>query len=391
MLTLLLLWSTMVTAQDAPQRTVVLSVSGGGTEMLVAEIAAIPIVEVREQGWFLEQVRERKLRAKKLLSRPKDLRFVMSGSNILWVVYVELTDDGYAGRIFGSDGELATSTELGDEFGQVEAAQMRGELEKLLGIEAEVVEAIEVSAEEVEEQAVSVGEPEVVTTEEDEAPRPSAPADEGLFVYVGGRFFQRDLSFAGANNAVLNYESAFYPGFALAADYVLGTEVGPGKLGLGFDLQAGFDGIDDASVLHLDAGLGVGLHFGTLNVSLGARHIRYGVSDENVFPSLSHTMVLLGLRAAQPLGPVTLTGDSEVYPWGTYGGAGKAFGESSREIGFASRLGLRFALTDSFDLGAGYGFRVGRSSFAGQGTLDFVDSRGFELVHGPELGVTWHP
>lgn len=396
-LTLICLACSSAWADDV-HRTVVLNVSGGETQLLVAEIEAVPNVELRDQGWFLKQVRSRGMRPAKLLARPADLRFVMSGSNIAFVIHVNHEDGVYEGRVYGVDGELVGTTALGGEFGQVEAAQVRAAFEKVLGIEEEPVAAIEVGVDEVEPHAVVGDAEEEVSAPVDGAPTSRRPSrDTGFELSLGARIFQRALSFTGGNNAVLNFESAFYPGFALAAGFVPDSvKLGPGQFGLWLAIEGGFDSISggdgSVSVLHLDGASGVALHFDVVTLHVGARHVRYSVADADVFPSLTHTLALLGVGAEQQLGSWIFGGDAEIYPWGFYGArSARLFGEGSRQIGFASGIRIGLMLGQSVGIVGGYRFRTGRSSFSGRGSLDFADTRGFELVHGPELGVTWHP
>lgn len=371
-------------------RTVILNVSDGGdTSLLVAEVEALPKLDIKDQKWFLEQVKSRGMSPKKLLQRPADLRFVMSGSDIKYVLYVDRDDAGFVGQIFSSDGQMADSVGLGDEFGQVEAAMFRETFEGVLGIKTETVQPIEV-VRDAKAPAPPVEEP----------PPAAAPArgdrSGGLAVAVAGRMFKRDLTYAGGNNAVLNYQSALYPGAALDGEYVLGVTVGPGLLGLWLGIDAGFDSLatpdESFSILHLEAAGGVSLNFDTVSLRLGGRHIRYSLPSNDTFPTIVHTVAVLGLGAEEHFGSLALGGDVEIHPWGLYhGSSSRLFGAKSSEIGFGSGVRLGYLVGESFKVTLGYGARVQRSRFPGAGSLDFSDSRGFELVHGPELGVTWHP
>ncbi len=383
--------ATLPAAAQEVHRTVILKVAGGGTELLTAEIKALPNVDVRDQAWFLEQVKARGMTPKKLLQRPADLRFVMSGSNIAYVVYVDHDDGQYIGRIFAADGRPADKINLGSDFGQVEAAEVRSLFERVLGIEVEAVEPIDLTPTEKAAPKAAVAEADVATTK-----KPIGDARRGLTIGAAARVFKRDLSYAGSNNAVLNYRSGLYPGAALDAEYVLGTQVGPSLLALWLGAEAGLDSLavdaSTTSILHLDAAGGVGVNFDRLKLRLGARHVRYSLSANDVFPTIVHTLVLVGLAAEESLGAMTLGADVELHPWGTYhGSSARLFGASSIQQGFSAGVRMGYPVGSSFAFAVGYRARLERSSFPGQGSLDFSDSHGFELVHGPELGVTWHP
>jgi hypothetical protein len=66
-----------------------------------------------------------------------------------------------------------------------------------------------------------------------------------------------------------------------------------------------------------------------------------------------------------------------------------AFGESSLGYGFGASFGGEYAFSETFGLGFGYEARFDRTSFSGQGSLDYLEAEAFELVQGVTLGVVY--
>ena len=411
---LIVSWASTAHADDL-MRVVVLKVREGDTEQLAAEIGSVPNVETRDHGWFVREVKARRLKVAQIMRRPADLRFVMSGSNIRYIIFVELSDDGYYGRIFDGQGEVVREKALGGEFGTDEALEVRNMFERELGLmpdESVPSQGPEIIAGDIPTATpVPVGEPqEASQPDEPKKPKrrkakkakkekqervPAAGAQSataGFELAVDPRLFKRDLSFSsGTAGSVLNYNSGLYPGVTIEAAYTLDVEILTGLLGFWTALDLGFDSVTSGdaktSIIHLEAALGAHLRFGWFSVRVGGRHVRYINSDDAIFPSLEHSHVLIGLDATHAIERVELRASAEAAPWGIYGASGEFFGETSSELGFGASMRVGYRLSDLADLHAGYGFRLGRSQFRGAGGLDFVDSVGFELVHGPRLGI----
>ena len=93
-------------------------------------------------------------------------------------------------------------------------------------------------------------------------------------------------------------------------------------------------------------------------------------------------------RALTRLGAVDIGADLVGIPYGLAGSDTPLFGESSRAHGFGGSLAIGYRLTETIGLRARNQFRVLRTSYPGQGTLDFHDTRAFGLVWGPDVGIT---
>lgn len=393
---LLTLFAGTAYAQDAPRRTVVLDVKGGDSDALRDAIGEVENVEVKNQKWFLRQIRQREVRAHKIMKRPKDLRFVMSGSDIQYVVAVIPEDGAYEAAIYDSSGEPVRRFSLeGGEFGVERAGEVRAEFEQLLGIGFEMGDDV---AEETFVEETPADEP----GEPVETAAASSGPDDGdvpwLVVEPTARMFKRDLSRVGEGGAALTFRSAFYPGVSVDAE-LMPSNAAVGEVGLGGYLSAdiGFDSLsaDEESIpiLHLEAAGGVGLRLPTaadLRLRIGARHARFTLDSNDFLPSVTQTLLVAGLLARHRLGAATIDSSLSVIPYGLHGADRRLFGESSRVLGFAGGLALRFGLSDSLDATIGYRFRALQSRFAGDGTLEFRDTVGFELVQGPRLGITLH-
>src|SRR5690554_6116736 len=73
-------------SQETGVRVVLLDVPYGGTELAMEELSKIEGLDVRESAWFYNQVKGRGFHTEGIESKPKDLRWVMSGSSIVWII-----------------------------------------------------------------------------------------------------------------------------------------------------------------------------------------------------------------------------------------------------------------------------------------------------------------
>lgn len=390
---------SLATAQE-DVRVVVLDV-GAGTPQLESAIGEVPTVEVRDQAWFVEQIRDTGYEPRKIFERPTELRFVMVGSGVDWVVALRADEKRWVGAFFDESGEAKVEFEL-DRSGDLTAANadtVRAYLESELGIERrqETVEpavAPETQAEpEVESEPGrnEAADSAVVTADAQESTR--AGDRDGaphLRAQASAALLKRDVTYAGTNSALLTFRSAFYPGAKLEVGYF---GIADGIIGVSASVVAGFDQIqgdgDTASVRHLEGELSMHATFGDhASVRLGGRHVRFDLSANDVLPSTHVTLLRLGLHFERSLGPVFVEAAADAYPFGVVG-ASALFGESALAYGFGGRLAMRYPLGELWGLLAGCDFRTVRTDFTGAGTLDFRDTRAFELVWGPHVGITF--
>ena len=149
------LFAQLVTAQEAATRVVILDVAGGGTEELEAAFAELPRVELRDQKWFVAEVKKSDVRASRLMTRPDDLKFVMSSSGTSYVVAVQPDDDFWSVLFFDETGEAVREFEIerqADELSARKAASIRDIF----------VELLPASAPATDETAADEPDPEVV-------------------------------------------------------------------------------------------------------------------------------------------------------------------------------------------------------------------------------------
>jgi hypothetical protein len=382
---------------DGPRRTVVLDVGESGGETLRDVIGGVDDIEVKDQKWFVRQIRKHDVRAHKIMKRPRDLRVVMSGGEIDYVIAVIPEDDTFEGAFYDSTGEQVHrfTLEGGGEFSQTRAEEVRGEFEQFLGVGFAMGE--EEVAQEAPAEPVEPADPEPVRTADTSA---TLPAGElaWLTIEPAARLFKRDLSFVGEGGAALTFRSAFYPGASFDGA-IFPSNAMFGDVGIGGYLTGalGFDslttGDDSLPIMHLEGAGGVALRLpasADLRVRLGGRHARYTLDSNDALPSLTQTLITAGFRASHQFGAIVLDGLLEVIPFGVHGSDARLFGESSRLMGFSGGLTLRYEFSDVLGAAIGYSFRAIRSRFPGDGTLEFRDTVGFELVQGPRVGITLH-
>lgn len=388
-------------------RVVVLTVPGGGTEVLGEKIDALEGVEMLPQAWFVAEVKKRGIKTKGLMKRSSDLKRVMQGAEVMRLVFVTEEDGArYLVTFLGDDGEARREfkldqTEAGlDEAG---ADKVVAELKDDLGL---------VTQPQVQDVPV-LDEPEVVEVK----PEPVVVATglrgtEGWKVEAAARLIKRDLGVNGANGAVLTYPSQFYPGGDFRFSYFPGGKGSSTSTGVSMRVIAGLASVSSAvdpgqtpeskPVFHLEGELladhrvvlgrsGAGerdsVRFDLLG---GARFVSFAI-DQGALPATSEIALILGAKAStRALSPeLTLFGGVQLTPFGMWLTGADAFGESSLGYGFGASFGGEYAFSETFGLGFGYEARFDRTSFSGQGSLDYLEAEAFELVQGVTLGVVY--
>lgn len=375
-------------AQDVA-RTVVLEVEGGGTQRLEATLAEVPGVEIRTQDWFLDQVKKSGGKTKKIMSRPEDLRFVMISADIRYIVAIQGDEEQWSVAFFDDAGEPVKKMELARDGGELtieEAQRIRGTLEDLLGIEPEPVVA--------QEAPTADAPPEREVAEV--APSPARPTTdaESLRLTAAAAMFKRDVSIAGENGAVLTFRSAFYPGARLEGAWFPGFgEFDALWLGFVVNGAVGFDTLvteeESIPIRQIEAEGGVVLRSrGALSLEVAARHVRYQLPSNDFLPTLTATLLRAGVAFRESFGKWTVVAQADAVPVGFAGSHARLFGESAVMYGFGGEVHVGYAFSDRLGARVGNGFRLVRTDFAGQGSLEFRDTRAFELVWGPDVGIT---
>ncbi len=405
-------------AQDTSYRIVLLNVPGGGTDKLSEGLKGIEGVTLEDQGWFIEEVKSRGITPRKILRRPKDLRWVIDGAEIDYIVYLKGEgDETYIANFIGQDGTVDQEVEVDRTSEGLTESGVKiivDEATKLLGASTgttEVATVDEGPEAQTEEETLSPNELLAKRKAEQEA-RVERLSRDWLFASLSGRFLKRDLTLSGANGAVLNYHSQFYP--AVGADveaYPFSSDPDAADVGLYADFMMGFASVkapvedptvvEDVSISHLEVEGGpkfrlvspLGQEGGATmikaSVKLGVRYTSFSVDPNRSLPSTSLVSVVIGAAVSYPVFTpgFAIQGEFELVPIGFWGTSAEFFGESSSTYGFASGLGGIYAFSPNLGLKFGYKFRTDRTSFSGNGELDFVDTEAFELVQGAELGV----
>lgn len=409
--------------EDGPTRITVLNVPGGGTDKLIDALSQLDNVELKQQGWFLEQIKSRGFQAKGIMKRSEDIKWLMDGANIDYILYLTPEGDtGYTARVVGPQ----KGTEVHhfpvdrtpDGLSQAGAKMVQQEFGKYLYKQRHPVDP------EAERRKREQEKARIARLEQEQDPnevKKKAAAQKNaaqalyskdwLLVSVRGAALRRDLHVAGANEAVLAYTSVFYPGLALSVEaFPMGmTNVQYASVGFYADYTQGFDSVPvvdndgneaSVSISHLELEGGVMYELGDpiklrttdqahVALTIGVRHASYSVAENPALPSVSNTSLVLGARATRKAfsDAFKVRAGVEIEPIGVYGTGATLFGESSHTYGFGASLGGMFAATDSLGVTLDYEFQLQRTLFTGTGEADFEDANAFELVQGLTGGL----
>lgn len=402
-------------------RIAVLDVPDGGTDLLAENIAAIDNVEVERQGWFLEQITERGFSAQGIMTRTEDLKWLMQGSDLHYVLYLapSANDSLYSARLVSDEaGEVAFEFEaersengISRSASQLAAGEVSDFLERQESARSEqdAAERAQVEREAAENRINKVREQE---SAERERARVSFSRD-WLKIGARGLGLRRDLSVTGQNKGVMAYDSSLYAGFGLSAEaFPIGMS-NEELAGIGFylDYVQGFDSVivldtesneTPVSILHLELEGGMLYQIGDplrlratdearVSLSIGVRHTNLGADANPMLPSLSHTSFLVGARVNRNLFSESfeLNAGFAVAPFGIYGTGAELFGVSSFTHGASGDLGVALNVSDAIAITAGYEMRLQYTSFTGSGDLDFEEANSIELVQGFSAGLRY--
>lgn len=396
---------------------VVLNVPKGGTDALVSEFRSTGKFAVEGQGWFIEQIRQLGMSPRGIMSNSDNLGRVMRTSGIDYILYLVPDGDNYEARLVtDSSGSPAFTTQASMSDAGLSAGAARGMREEIVAYLASQRQPSQptTTQQQTEEQSEEQTQEEDGEEKTEEKKKEAKGDGASNILWATGRFrlIKRDLTVAGANNSVVIYASTFYPGLEIDAEvYPLGlADPSLRAVGLMVDFIQGFESIpfQDAEGNQTNLSVSqtefeVGPIFRLLPPDPGAtirrrvrvktsvRYSSYGITPNPKLPSTNQTAVILGARLTQPLlsDSFALEADLELIPIAFFGKGGDLFGESSTTHGFTTRLGAMYAFTDALRAVAGYRFRLHHTRFVGRGASNFIDSEGFELVQGIDVGLQY--
>ena len=417
---MVMVWPALAPAQPKTARVVVLKVPGDRTQTVVDTVKTVEGVTIKRQEWFLNQIQTRGFNAKGIMKRPDDLKWLMKGSEIDYILFLARKDDTtLEARVVPREtGKIAHRIDIEESGGSLVATdvlKIKTKFEDLLGITAERKKAEELKkqkeleAKKKEEASRDYSAYRERATKE-KAEKTEALKKNWLIAAVRGSMLRRDFSVSGANESVLSYTSIFYPGFNVEVDaYLAGVDPKYARAGFYLDFTQGFDSlsledsdgnITTVSISHTDLEGGALFRlFDPLDysapmrarayVNVGVRYSGFSIAENAALPSTSHTSFVLGASFDKPLGDkrIELHASTQIMPASFYNNGLELFGNSSFGYGFAAELGPRYWINDDLGILATYEMRVERTLFEGDGEADFVDASGFELVQGLSGGV----
>lgn len=404
-------------AQSPDHRIALLNVPGGGTEILTEGLEQIQGVKVEDQDWFINEIQSRGISPRKILRRPKDLRWVIEGAEISYILYLrddEEDEEKYLARFIGKNGEVERELPVDRSskgLTETGARVIVDEARELLG--AASADTPQVATLDEPEEGLQDPQELVERKRAEEEEVKDRLSRDWLFASVGARLLKRDLNLSGSNGAVLNYKSQFYPGAQIDLEAYPLAHSDPEAAGVGVYLTAlmGFGSVkaaqDDPSVIvdnavsHLEIeggptyrlvsplGQEGGATMVKARIKAAMRYTSFSVDPNRALPSTSLISVVVGAAVSYPVFTpgFAIQGEFEVVPIGFWGTSSEFFGESSSTYGFGAGLGGLYAFSPSLGVQFGYKFRVDRSQFDGDGTLEFTDTQAFELVQGAHLAL----
>lgn len=412
---------------EGPKLIAVLDVPGGGTEDLVAAISEIDNVEVQGQTWFLEQIKSGAFKAKGIMSRPEDIKWLMDGAKITYILYLAPGEDAtspYTARLVGAeagkpvhDFEVERTADKGvtKPSAKIAAIEIDKYIESQKPRDLEAEAAAAAAKKKAEAERAAAEDPNEVKKKVAAEKKKALDAfsRDWLSLNLRGIGVRRDFHVTGANEAVSAYSSAFYPGFALdIAAFPMGMST-PEYAGIGFyaDFMMGFDSViiadgagneQNISITQLELEGGVLYRLGDplqlrssdaarVDLSIGVHHSNYAATPNIRLPSLSHTSFVVGSRVSRKMfsDSFKLRAGVNISPIGIFGTGVELFGESAYTYGVGGSLGGEVTATDDIGITFGYKFHLQRTNFTGEGELGFTDATAFELVQDLSAGIAY--
>jgi hypothetical protein len=415
-----------------PTRIAVLNVPGGGTEPLLDKLGEIPELEILRQDWFIKQIQNRGFDPKGIMRRPKDLKWVMDGGDLDYVLFLApVSEQSYEARIVGKDGSITKKINVDrtpDGLSESGAELLRRELDDFLAAKSAKVtklggtdEAPRQGDDQTDEQEDDLDPNELkarAATEKDA--KTTALSKNWLYATGSARFMQRGFNVVSANAETLSYQSSFYPGVHLAVEaYPFGmTNPDFQAVGLYTDFRYGGDSVTAAvaqedgslanqslNISHTEFAFGVALRGENpaedmdsdpdphTRLKLGIEYVNFGIDPNEQLPSISHFHITIGGGIDYPFlaDGLYATFGAELTPVGFLSEeAEMLFGQSSSSFGMSGSVGLMFKFTEAIGLAASYDARVFRTTFEGEGEANFVNANSLELVQGFSAGLQYH-
>lgn len=395
-------------AEAEPVRIVVMTIPGGGTKLLAETVATLPNTTPFPESWFNTQVKQRGFSARTVFKSPKDLGWVMGGAKIDLIVDFSRKRRSNTLKVYlypASDAKIARTLEIEVDptsgLNQEGADQITASIEDLLASRY----AATPSKTQPDPQQEPEKDPDPKPQEDDlrkqlaPTPTPGFKRQPWLWVSGSGSLLKRDLSVSSRNGVVLNYESAFYPGYAL------NVEATPAK-GVPFGFYAtfvhGFDNVnykdaDDKdqvkalTQLQFEGALGYYLVRGALSAKLrgGLRWASFGIDPNEVLPSTSFTSIMLQGQVGYTISRFTVQGQLELIPISFWGENTEQFGQNPGAYGLGGVLGVQIQATPEISVPISYSFGLLNSSFEGEGAARFQEASAFDLTQSIRIGVQY--
>lgn len=412
-LILLCALSTNALAQDEDDtpkvKIVIMTIPGGGTRTLADELKSLPSTELHPESWFDRQVKKRGFNVKKIMKNTKDLKWVMSGAKIDLILRFKRNrkkTNLYVGFVGPDTAKVSKTIKLTlnkeEGFTESQAKEIKTQVQAFLKTRYDSLKPKEPPKETTPKETT----PKETTPNTDPntnitTPLPPAKQnDHWIWLHGSGRLIKRDLSVGGRNGAVLNYQSAFYPGYQVKVEM---TPARGTPLGLYVDFTHGFDSINvtdnndqqqtlPLTQLRFEGGAGYYLDEQNFKIRLcvGGRWASYSIEQNDALPSTSQTAILVSGRFIYPLMPIVqVYGGIELMPLAFWGEGMEQFGTEASTYGMGTSLGLVIDATRDLGIQVNYGFEMYRTVFTGNGSADFEEARGFELIQGLQAGIVY--
>ena len=453
-------------AQDRA-RIVVMDVPGGGTIQLRTALAPDERAEVMNERWLLKQAQRRGIRSKRLIRDSKKLGWVMDGAKVDLIVNLERSRDkktyevqlitrekAQAARTFTIDSHFGAIDKNGAEAVRAEVFGLLGWAKKsapevkpldadpdkkgpdgprsadgLPGPDTRKADGDKTASTSAKKKGTTgarkvdlLGDPIDEDPDDPETIRKRAVArqraDEDaasgrrwLWLQGGGELLKRDLSvLSPTTGAVLDYRSAFFPGYHLRAEvYPLASSpTAAGRFGIYGTFRQGFDsvvttdefGAQTLSINHLQfelapsvllpvPGEGPGSH--RVRLRAGVRRSSFSVQANSTIPATALTQVIIAGLVSYPVifKGVWVHGAVEISPVGFWGDGLDQFGQDASTWGAGASFGVSLEATKVLSVGLFYDMAMSRSKFTGVGLAQFENAGGFELMQSVQLGLVY--
>jgi hypothetical protein len=442
----LFLSQTSVFAQSPPvldasqgetvHRIVLLDVRAGGTDAVVDALGGIEFVRIERQAWFLEQVKSRGFKIGGIMRRANDLKWVMSGASVNYIVYFKgaaAETPAYDVVVIGTEGAAVLTFQVPKTDAGIDAAgatmiakRIESFLPKLKQPEKVIVAPptdstkngpVEEKTSSVVDKALAEKEIKKASTDKELASKRnadvSAEAEQEIeakqgtgFLRLGvvGKYMQREFGFASQTRAVLAYRSKFFPGYGVDVELFPLEDSGLGFWGgieQGFDsftlmkVGGGEDGErKEVAGTHLAAWGGLS-HRSVTNRSefslrLGGRFDSENLDENDSLPSMGFVSLTFGGDFIQEFLPDIVDGrvGFDFVPYGKMLEGEDLFGTSSYLYGMSGSAGVMIHMSETLLGRADVEFGMRRILFEGAGSR-FEDVESFHFLRSVSVGLVY--